>query len=106
MQPFSLVDSVRRVIETEGVHQTAATLQFGALADAQGDVASACSDLETASVSALYGPALATGTFMRAFCAKSPFEPLLEKMPVKIILNAEAGLLGAAVRARQVCSAT
>jgi glucokinase len=43
---------------------------------------------------------------MRAFCAKSPFEPLLEKMPVKVILNAEAGLLGAALYAKQICSTT
>jgi glucokinase len=42
-------------------------------------------------------PALTGGAFMNAFRAKSPFEPLLEKIPVKIILNADAGLLGAAV---------
>jgi len=42
-------------------------------------------------------PAMATGAFLNAFCAKAPFESLLEKMPVKVILNAEAGLLGAAV---------
>jgi glucokinase len=42
-------------------------------------------------------PALARGAFMRAFRAKSPLEPMLAKMPVKVILNAEAGLLGAAV---------
>jgi glucokinase len=42
-------------------------------------------------------PALTTGTFLKAFRAKAPFVSLLEKMPVKIILNAEAGLLGAAV---------
>jgi glucokinase len=42
-------------------------------------------------------PALETGTFLKAFRAKGTFEPLLEKMPVKVILNAEAGLLGAAV---------
>ena len=42
-------------------------------------------------------PALETGTFLKAFRAKGAFESMLEKMPVKIILNAEAGLLGAAV---------
>jgi len=42
-------------------------------------------------------PALTTGGFLKAFRAKPPFERMLEKMPVKIILNAEAGLLGAAV---------
>jgi glucokinase len=44
-------------------------------------------------------PALAAGPFMRAFRAKTPFEPLLDAMPVKVILNAETGLLGAAVYA-------
>src|SRR5262249_14395049 len=44
-------------------------------------------------------PALITGTFMQAFRAKSPLERLLESMPVKVILNHEAGLLGAAVYA-------
>jgi glucokinase len=42
-------------------------------------------------------PALATGAFMRAFRAKPPLEPMLAAMPVNVILNAEAGLLGAAV---------
>ncbi len=42
-------------------------------------------------------PALTTGAFMQAFNEKPPLTPLLEAMPVKVILNAEAGLLGAAV---------
>src|SRR5437773_486137 len=42
-------------------------------------------------------PALANGTFIRAFRAKPPLEAMLSAMPVKVILNAEAGLLGAAV---------
>jgi len=42
-------------------------------------------------------PLMTTGAFMRAFRAKPPLDPMLEKMPVKIILNAQAGLLGAAV---------
>jgi glucokinase len=42
-------------------------------------------------------PALTTPTFMRAFRAKQPLEAMLAAMPVKVILNAEAGLLGAAV---------
>jgi len=42
-------------------------------------------------------PALQTGAFMRAFRAKGTFESMLKKMPVKIILNADAGLLGAAM---------
>jgi glucokinase len=41
-------------------------------------------------------PALTTGAFLRAFRAKAPFEAMLQAMPVKIILNADAGLLGAA----------
>jgi len=44
-------------------------------------------------------PALANGSFMRAFRAKPPLEAMLAAMPVKVILNAEAGLLGAAVYA-------
>jgi glucokinase len=42
-------------------------------------------------------PALTTGAFMRAFRAKPPLDPMLSAMPVKVILNAESGLLGAAV---------
>ena len=42
-------------------------------------------------------PALTTGAFMRAFLAKPPLDPMLRAMPVKVILNAESGLLGAAV---------
>ena len=44
-------------------------------------------------------PALTDGRFMRAFVDKAPFTELLARIPVKVILNAEAGLLGAAVRA-------
>jgi glucokinase len=44
-------------------------------------------------------PALSTGLFMRAFLSKPPLESMLERMPVKVILNAQAGLLGAAVYA-------
>jgi len=44
-------------------------------------------------------PALRTGSFIDAFLAKPPMAELLSKIPVKVILNAEAGLLGAAVRA-------
>jgi glucokinase len=41
-------------------------------------------------------PALRTGVFMDAFLAKAPMRDLLSKIPVKVILNPEAGLLGAA----------
>jgi glucokinase len=42
-------------------------------------------------------PALTSGAFMRAFVAKPPLDAMLKAMPVKIILNADAALLGAAV---------
>jgi glucokinase len=42
-------------------------------------------------------PLMATGVFMRAFLAKPPLDRMLSAMPVKVILNAESGLLGAAV---------
>ena len=42
-------------------------------------------------------PLLESGAFLKAFRAKTPLEPLLGSIPVKIILNDEAGLLGAAV---------
>ena len=47
-------------------------------------------------------PALADGRFMRAFTCKAPFEAMLTAMPVKVILNPETALLGAAVRAQQL----
>jgi glucokinase len=40
--------------------------------------------------------ALAAGQFLSAFRAKAPFTPMLDAMPVRVILNDEAGLLGAA----------
>ncbi len=42
-------------------------------------------------------PALANGTFIRAFRAKPPLDAMLAAMPVKVILNPEAGLVGASV---------
>ncbi|HXD72659.1 MAG TPA: glucokinase [Vicinamibacterales bacterium] len=41
--------------------------------------------------------ALAGGSFLAAFRSKAPFTSLLEAMPVKVILNADAGLFGAAI---------
>jgi glucokinase len=41
-------------------------------------------------------PALQAGRFLPAFRAKDPFTPMLDAIPVKVILNADAGLLGAA----------
>ena len=51
-------------------------------------------------------PALTAGPFMRAFNAKDPLERMVGRMPVKVILNAEAGLLGAAVYAASARVAT
>jgi glucokinase len=44
-------------------------------------------------------PALETGRLIEAFNDKEPMRALLEPMPVHVILNADAGLLGAAVYA-------
>jgi glucokinase len=44
-------------------------------------------------------PALENGRFMTAFLSKAPMEALLRNVPVKVILNRDAGLLGAAVHA-------
>jgi glucokinase len=49
-------------------------------------------------------PALQDGTFMEAFAAKGTMSELLARMPVKVILNAEAGLLGAAVAAQALAA--
>lgn len=49
-------------------------------------------------------PALRNGTFLEAFLAKEPMSKLLARVPVKVILNAEAGLLGAAVYAQATCA--
>jgi glucokinase len=42
-------------------------------------------------------PAFASGSFMTAFLAKEPMGDLMRSIPVSIILNDQAGLLGAAV---------
>jgi glucokinase len=47
-------------------------------------------------------PALTTGVFMDAFLAKEPLRELLAQVPVKVILNPEAGLLGAAMCAQEL----
>jgi len=44
-------------------------------------------------------PAMVDGRFMRAFLAKGSFEALLSSVPVKIVMNPETALLGAAVHA-------
>ena len=45
-------------------------------------------------------PALQDGTFIEAFRAKGLMSALVEKVPVKVILSPEAGLLGAAMHAQ------
>jgi glucokinase len=47
-------------------------------------------------------PALTSGSFMEAFLAKAPLTDLLAKVPVHVILNTDAGLLGAAVCAQRL----
>ena len=47
-------------------------------------------------------PALKAGQFMEAFLAKAPMTALIAKIPVHVILNEEAGLLGAAVAAQRL----
>ncbi len=44
-------------------------------------------------------PALQSGLFLEAFRAKEPLADFVATIPVAVILNAEAGLLGAAVHA-------
>jgi glucokinase len=44
-------------------------------------------------------PALQSGRFMAAFQDKAPLQHLVERIPVSVILNPRAGLLGAAVHA-------
>ena len=50
-------------------------------------------------------PAISSGAFMEAFLAKDPMHELLARVPVKVILNPEAGLLGAAVYAQEMVRA-
>jgi len=47
-------------------------------------------------------PALRSGTFMDAFRAKDPMTEFVARIPVSVILNDDAGLLGAAVFAQQL----
>lgn len=44
-------------------------------------------------------PLMTDGRFVAAFQAKGPMEPLLARMPVHVVLNPRAGILGAAVAA-------
>jgi glucokinase len=47
-------------------------------------------------------PKLTDGRFMSAFRAKAPMAELVTDMPVHVIVNPDAGLLGAAVAAQAV----
>ena len=49
-------------------------------------------------------PALGAGHFINAFVSKPPHVRLLTAMPVHVIINANAGLVGAAVSARSLVS--
>lgn len=49
-------------------------------------------------------PLLQDGAFLDAFLSKGRMRPLLETMPVKVILNDRAALLGAALRAAQLAN--
>jgi glucokinase len=42
---------------------------------------------------------LQQGTFMKAFCSKGRMRPLLEKIPVHVILDPKVALIGAALTA-------
>jgi glucokinase len=42
---------------------------------------------------------MTTGAFMRAFIEKPPLDAMLKRIPVQMILNDQAGLIGAAVHA-------
>jgi glucokinase len=47
-------------------------------------------------------PALRDGRFIEAFRAKAPMSELVSRMPVHVIVNPDAGLLGAAVAAQHL----
>ena len=47
-------------------------------------------------------PALTSGVFMDAFLAKEPLAALLADVPVRVIVNPEAGLIGAAIAAQRL----
>ena len=51
-------------------------------------------------------PALESGIFLDAFRAKEPMADLVAAIPVAVILNPDAGLLGAAVHAQHMAAAT
>lgn len=50
-------------------------------------------------------PKMTDGTFLKAFRAKEKFEEMLSRVPVQIVLNEEAPMLGAAAEASRVLGA-
>jgi glucokinase len=50
-------------------------------------------------------PKLKDGTFVRAFCEKSRLQTLLAQIPIHVVLNEQAPLLGAATQAAAAASA-
>ena len=48
-------------------------------------------------------PMLRGDLFINAFRDKAPMSELVSRVPVKVILNADAGLVGAAVKAQSLC---
>ena len=51
-------------------------------------------------------PALRDGCFLESFRAKEPMADLVATIPVAVILNQDAGLLGAAVHALEMATKT
>ena len=47
-------------------------------------------------------PMLRSGLFMEAFLANAPMDHLVARIPVNVIVNPDAGLIGAAVRAQEI----
>ena len=47
-------------------------------------------------------PAIQNGGFMQAFLDKAPMTHMVTRVPVKVILNSEAGLIGAATCANEL----
>ena len=47
-------------------------------------------------------PLIKEGSFLRAFGQKGRVSPLLEKVPINIVLNPQVGLIGAAICASRI----
>jgi glucokinase len=47
-------------------------------------------------------PLIQEGSFLRAFGQKGRVSPLLERVPVHVVLNAQVGLIGAAICASRM----